>query len=415
MKMLKFALLSMVSAFIVLSLASCDKDKNLKSKLTLTAQVKQFDKEHKIEKLSFQLKEKNTGKVYDISFVEGRTSALLEIPFGLYDVMAKGEISYKAIGDKQETLAVQGVRNDFTVNKPELALMVELYLTEQPKEPGSIRSLMIAEIYPTGILHNGKKYIGDNYFRIYNNSDKVVYADGLLITESSFLTTLPQDIDPKLTETCFPVQAVYMIPGNGTEVPIQPYSYLTICDQAINHQNEVPGSVDLSHADFEWYDETPASSKVKDIDNPEVKNLEKIYCYTKTIWSLHDRGGNAYAIAKMETSKEDFLANYKKKYVWNFTLPDGTVKKIDKETYIIPTEWIIDGVGLSFGDKRWSVMPASVERGFTYVSTIDKDPNRYGKCVLRKTASESNGAKTLKDTNNSTEDFLPVHKATLLP
>lgn len=150
------------------------------------------------------------------------------------------------------------------------------------------------------------------------------------------------------------------------------------------------------------------------MDNP-AKNLDKIYCYTRTIWALHDRGGSSYAIAKMETTKDDYLSKYKKKYVWKYKMPDGSVKNIDRDTYYIPTNWVIDGVNLSILNvEKWLVMPTSLDRGFTYVSTIDRDPQRYGKSVVRKTGAMKKGVTQLVDTNNSTDDFIHQSKATLL-
>ena len=158
---------------------------------------------------------------------------MIDLPFGLYNINAIGAITYSVDG-KEKRASVVATRPNETINSPESNIILDLLFSEQPDPgEGDIRSLVIAEIFPSGTLTpNGDKYIGDQYFRIYNNSDKVVYADSLLILESSFNTILVQNIEPKLTETCFPVQAVYMIPGNGKDVPVQPGGYLTICDQA---------------------------------------------------------------------------------------------------------------------------------------------------------------------------------------
>lgn len=409
-KRLLFLLFTM-SLFVV---SSCRQDApQNSSNVTFTTTLSDFDMEYQITDLQVTFKEINTGKSYEASQKEGKLE--IEVPYGLYNIDAKGAISYM-VNDKEVSTPIVATRKNETINSATCNLELKLIFTETPEVgDGDIRSLVIAEIFPSGTqTENGKKYVGDQYFRIYNNSNKVVYADGLLILESSFNTTLVQDIEPRITETCFPVQAVYMIPGSGKEVPVQPGGYLTICDQATDHTKINPNSIDLSGADFEWFDETPANSKVKDVDNP-AKNLDKIYCYTATIWSLHDRGGSSYAIAKMGTSKDDYLKNYKTKYVWKFKMPDGTIKNIDKDTYYVPTDWVIDGVNLSILNKeKWLVMPTSLDRGFTYVSTIDSDPQRYGKSVVRKTGATKKGVVQLVDTNNSSDDFTPQSKATLL-
>lgn len=411
---MKKAFLFLLLTMSMLAVTSCRQDEpQKKSKVTFTTTLDNFEEEYQITDLHVTFKEINTGQSYEATQKDGNLG--VEVPYGLYDIDAKGTIKYM-VNDKELRTAIVATRKNEAINSAECKLDLKFTFAEKP-EPGDgdIRSLVIAEIFPSGTqTENGDKYVGDQYFRIYNNSNKVVYADGLLILESSFNTTLVQDIEPRITETCFPVQAVYMVPGSGKDVPVQPGGYLTICDQATDHTKINRNSIDLSGADFEWFDETPANSKVKDVDNP-AKNLDKIYCYTRTIWALHDRGGSSYAIAKMGTTKDDYLANYKKKYVWKYKMPDGSIKNIDRDTYYIPTDWVIDGVNLSILNvEKWLVMPTSLDRGFTYVSTIDRDPQRYGKSVVRKTGAMKKGVTQLVDTNNSTDDFIHQSKATLL-
>jgi len=54
--------------------------------------------------------------------------------------------------------------------------------------------------------------------------------------------------------------------------------------------------------------------------------------------------------------------------------------------------------------------------GWTYASQALGDDTRFGKSVIRKSIGNlENGKPYLKDTNNSTEDFIPSSKALLLP
>ncbi|MEI3420939.1 MAG: DUF4876 domain-containing protein [Butyricimonas faecihominis] len=106
------------------------------------------------------------------------------------------------------------------------------------------------------------------------------------------------------------VQCVYAIPGNGKDYPVQPGESLLICDKAIDHREANSNSFDLRNANFEWFDD---NDKNPDIDNPQVTNLDKIYSYTKTTWSLHNQGLCAYAIARLQVDKETFLKDYRYK------------------------------------------------------------------------------------------------------
>ena len=76
-------------------------------------------------------------------------------------------------------------------------------------------------------------------------------------------------------------------------------------------------SFNLSDADFEWYDESTVPSQT-DIDNPEVPNMDKWYCDTKSIFILHNQGFTSFALARIPVSKQEFLTDYY--YTYNYTL-----------------------------------------------------------------------------------------------
>ena len=81
---------------------------------------------------------------------------------------------------------VQGVQQNVAVSGGayKLELKVHVLNTGDP-------DFVIAEIFIPGTYNEaGKQYNGDQYVRIYNNSDKVLYADGLIFMESQFSTTL---------------------------------------------------------------------------------------------------------------------------------------------------------------------------------------------------------------------------------
>ena len=146
---------------------------------------------------------------------------------------------------------------------------------------------VIAEIFIPGTYNEaGKQYNGDQYIRIYNNSDKVLYADGLIFMESQFQTTQKyQSVDPDIMDEAIAVGSVVAVPGSGTDYPVQPGESFILCDNAINHKEANPNSIDLSKANFEWYIESK-----QDVDNPAVPNLDVYYCYSKTIWVLNKQG-----------------------------------------------------------------------------------------------------------------------------
>lgn len=287
-------------------------------------------------------------------------------------------------------------------------------VTPEYKKPTS--GFVIEEIFFTSTLTpEGKPYFasGDQYLKITNNSDETLYADGLAMLESKFLTVTKWDYTPNIMDKAMAVQAVYVIPGNGSEHPVKPGESLIIANNAIDHTKENANSIDLSKADFEWYDES-SNPRIQDIDNPDVPNLEKYYASTATIHGFHNRGFTAIAIAKVPITKYEFLETHKYDYTYIFSY-GSFVKEMSGSAYQVPNKWIVDAVNLSAtGEFAWIVTDPSLDSGWTYCSEGDHDKTRHGLAVRRKVDREANGRKYFKDTNNSTEDFEPRVKPSLM-
>ncbi|WP_288260019.1 BMP family ABC transporter substrate-binding protein, partial [uncultured Bacteroides sp.] len=119
----------------------------------------------------------------------------IELADGLYNVTFIGKGTYSQNGTSVE-VDVQGVQQNVTVSGGSCKLELTVHVLNTG-EPGFV----IAEIFIPGTYNEaGKQYNGDQYVRIYNNSDKVLYADGLIFMESQFQTTQKyQSVDPDIT------------------------------------------------------------------------------------------------------------------------------------------------------------------------------------------------------------------------
>ena len=234
----------------------------------------------------------------------------IELADGLYNVTFIGKGTYSQNGTSVE-VDVQGVQQNVTVSGGSCKLELTVHVLNTG-EPGFV----IAEIFIPGTYNEaGKQYNGDQYVRIYNNSDKVLYADGLIFMESQFQTTQKyQSVDPDIMNEAIAVGSVVAVPGSGTDHPVQPGESFILCDNAINHKEANPNSIDLSKANFEWYIESK-----QDVDNPAVPNLDIYYCYSKTIWVLNKQGNRAYAIGRLPQgmTKEKYISDY----AYNYTIP----------------------------------------------------------------------------------------------
>lgn len=343
---------------------------------------------------SFEFRNVTTGTV---SVFAERNGILL--PEGLYDCSYIAEVRY-LFGSDTLTASVQGMTRSVQLSPASSKVTVSSFVLEDKGD------FIIQEVFFTGTLYpTGKQYNGTGYVRIYNNTDHVLYADGLAFMESKFSTTQKYDYTPDLLSSHMTVHAIYVIPGSGQEHPVAPGESLILCDTGIDHRLVNPNAFDLSHADFEWYDVSSSPSNL-DIDSPTVPNLDKWYCYTNSFFILHNRGFKAWALARIPLDKETFLIENLYEYKYTMVLPAGTFP-MSQTAYKVPNEWIVDAVNASVASEYvWNVTDASLDRGYTYCGEIDHDKTRYFKSVRRKLLYKtSDGRCVLKDTNNSTVDF----------
>ena len=329
----------------------------------------------------------------------------LAIPVGIYECSYEAEATYVNAGDEESAVVegrLIGNAESVQVTAAGFKLVLPVYLSVDKDD------FIFEEIFFTGTRRaSGSSYIGDTYFKIYNNTDHVLYADGLAICESKFKSTQFYTYTPDIRQDEMTVHAIYVIPGNGTEHPVAPGESLVICDTGIDHRISNPNSFDLSDADFEWYDESTNPSHT-DIDSPTVPNLDKWYCYTLTVFIPHNRGFSSFALARIPIGKEAYLSDYYYDYEYTMYLPAGTFP-MSSSAYRLPNEWIVDGVNCSVEtDRQWNVLPPSIDAGWTHCGAMDSDENRFFKSIRRKMLYlTDDGIKVLKDTNNSTADFNP--------
>ena len=295
-----------------------------------------------------------------------------------------------------------GKAENISITKNGEKFQIETFLSAANED------FIIEEVFFSGTLRaSGSQYYGDGYIKIFNNTDHVLYADGLAFCESKFKSVQYYEYSPDIRKDTFTVWSIYVIPGRGTDHPVMPGQSLLICDTGIDHRVANPNSFDLSKADFEWYDVSTSPSHL-DIDSPTVPNLDKWYCYTLSFYVLHNRGFTSFALARIpkNINKEQYLKDFLYTYYYTMYLPQGTFPM--KQTgYKIPNTWIVDGVNCSVQSSRlWNILPPSVDAGWTHVGYTDHDKARYFRSIRRKLQFiDRNGVIHLQDTNNSTDDF----------
>lgn len=349
--------------------------------------------------LSFE--ELNTGMKFSFTAPFGDTIAL---PIGVYN--GSGEMELRSHD------SIYHVRTSFfqytlTTSSASSTTSSALPLSWILYNPDN--TLVFGEIYFTGSLNaKGTGGLYDSFFTIYNNTDEVQYADGLAIVESKMLNSWSDIIltPENQRDANFTAQAIYVIPGAGTDVPIQPGCSIKIVDQAIDWTEQVPNALNHTDADFEWYDESTKQSVV-DTDNPDVPNLDKWFCYTLTIWLPSQQCNRSYALVRFPEgmTMERFLVEQKGEY--DYINASTGIQMHAQNCFLIKHDWIIDGVNLCPTEKFIEpVLPSAIDCSYAAISDKNSDINRYGKKFARKQSGTSAGGNILlQDTNNSAVDF----------
>jgi hypothetical protein len=138
-------------------------------------------------------------------------------------------------------------------------------------KPVSSAGIVINEIYPCGPV-NSIFFFFDQFIELYNASDSVRYLDGMMVMRVSGNNDGKGsgadegddgDIDGATYAFKFPGR-----PGERNH-PINPGQFIVLASDAVDHRKVVSTSIDLSRADYEFYNQFSP----EDIDNPAVTNL----------------------------------------------------------------------------------------------------------------------------------------------
>jgi hypothetical protein len=139
-------------------------------------------------------------------------------------------------------------------------------------KPVSNSGIAINEIYCSGPVNN-IFYMYDLFIELYNSSDSVKYLDGMMIMRVSGSNngTFGQGADWYHDGRMQGVTYAYKFPGRAGEknYPFKPKKFLVLAGDAVDHRKAVATSIDLTHADWEFYNQFMGA----DIDNPNVPNL----------------------------------------------------------------------------------------------------------------------------------------------
>lgn len=294
----------------------------------------------------------------------------------------------------------QVITTDGTISLPLLAFMQQ--------------QIIIGKVYPSYSqdpdIGSSSLFTIGKYLELYNNSDNEVDAGGLYIglLESEMGNGYNYKVypyDEAYTPGILHMKQVFRIPADMPEkTTIQPGGTLLLVNSAFDYSDRNVFESDLSGADFEAKD-MGTTSPVP--NNADVTALELIHTAYKssqsTIFNMNLMEGGPTSLIIFSTT-EDVSQ-------WPTVMPYGltTSTRFYME---VPVDCVLDGVeilkhrnnfdaGANINEKR---LFADIDAGFISVNSIN---GRAGEKLVRKTLTVMpDGRKMLKDTNNSTNDFI---------
>lgn len=251
-------------------------------------------------------------------------------------------------------------------------------------------NLVIKEIFYCGSrTPSGGSYFRDQFYEIYNNSESVVYVDGLcfgnMLPKTATASLPVWDVENADSYVYF--QTIWQVPGDGDDYPVAPGESIIIAQMADNHQQEhlnPTSPVNLISAEFETLINTTSLIK----DNPAI-NMKVAFAPSLTAQWLVTVFGGAYA---MFFPSEKIDPN-------TYVTPVGTKQKAKN----IPIDDIIDAVELVNDETKMKLkrVPAVLDAGAIYVSG-----SYVSESVCRKIKeTKDDGRVIFMDTNNTSEDF----------
>jgi len=298
---------------------------------------------------------------------------------------------------------------------------------------GRLGNWVIKQIYYGGSNTTNGAVFRDQFIELYNNSNEVLYADSLYISQVHGGSTRISSLD--LTKPAYLAngrfnwansigmtgtnpntdyvyaKTLYMIPGTGKQYPVQPGTSIIIAQNAQNHKAAYIGAdgdavsvkdpsltIDLSKADFEVYygnisTVNPLSS---DVDNPGVPNVKVLLTGGIRDMILNNNGYEAIVVFKTTVDPLSLKS---------FPAPDETAVTSATKLYTqIPVSALIDGVDIAHtvaASRSAKRLPDGIDAGFTFTL----GGSYTSQSVIRKTSKSLSNRRVLKDTNNSTEDL----------
>lgn len=229
-------------------------------------------------------------------------------------------------------------------------------------------NLVINEIYYTGVSDDNRFYLDDQFVELYNPTADTIDLNGYVIARGG----LNKDyIGTEFVECVY----AYQFAGTKNEYLARPHDFIVIAQDAIDHRQIMPNSIDLSKANFEFF-------SGNDFDNPAVPNLLPLF---------------------QSGASNDFMLNTLHDVVL-LIKPTAAIQLNPRGNLLFQLADVIDGVKYTIQPDDKFIQP-TIDRGHA-----GTEMQRYsGKSIERHHPIMGHAG---YDSNNSSFDFIIIYPPT---
>lgn len=324
----------------------------------------------------------------------GNASTIDGLLPGIYSINISGRVEDSA----GEVFYLSGSKINYAIFKN--GETIDIPVSGLKVSPLIFSELFYAGTGPNPVPNTGN-YFRNQFYEVYNNSDELIYLDGLHfanLTPSAPTANMP--LWPAEDGNRFAyAERIWKIPGTGNQYPLAPGESFVMSQYAVNHKLpifNVNSPVDGTTSEFEFN-----TGNANFPDQPAVNMQHVFYNGSASFGTLPQYltavGGGAYVIFRVPAGDTYDPVNNTSLRTRNLA---GTSTSLFAK---IPVTYILDAV--EAGNNQNSItlkrVASVLDAGMTYVGAIY---NSLG--VARKVAATNeDGSPILMDTNNSTEDF----------
>jgi len=241
----------------------------------------------------------------------------------------------------------------------------------------------------------------DQYVEVFNNSNRVIYLDSLIIggiaPVNGFSNTNPNNPWDGSGVLAFS-GSMWMVPGNGTDHPLQPGEGVVFAPEAVDHSappRNARSGLQLNRAHFALFNAQQHTGQTEPAPGVIVLNMLTAPAGNRFTFSV---SSPAVVIARIPNFYEEWWSQINDFHV---TQPGSTAQT---RHWTIRPEWIIDGVDVIIPGAPHIIkrLPRNIDLTFTYLD----GGNTFGNALTRRLYRVENGRNIYQVTRNSGADFV---------